>query len=154
VLFLSQRVSRVALLSPLSFHSGFSLLPWVISFALYFLHLPPYFKVHMKSKVCNSLSSRVLCHSLGSSYYRFSFDISLLVYCLCIFLFYFLFFSWISVSFSCFDIHFLVFLSVLVILSQFASISWLFTLSFHSCFSLPPLFCLVFPLTSFILLNI
>jgi len=50
VFFLSQRVSRVAVLSTLSFYSCFSLLPWVISFALYFLNHTPNFRVHMKSE--------------------------------------------------------------------------------------------------------
>jgi len=65
------------------------------------------------------------------------------LYCSIIF---FLFVSLISVGFSLFDIHFLVFLSVVVILSWFASLRWLFALSFHSCFSLLPLFCLLISL--------
>ena len=38
------------MLSTLSFYDCFSLLPWVISFALYFLNLPQNFNVHMKSE--------------------------------------------------------------------------------------------------------
>ena len=129
----------MALLSTLSFSGCCGLLPWVISFALDFLNLPPNFSVHMQ------FESFIYCYlqefCVIPSY--------LLV------LFYFFFFgSLISVGFSHFGIHFLVFLSVVVILSWFASLCWLFTLSFHSRFSLLPLFCLVFPLISFILLSI
>jgi len=126
-------------LSTLSFYDCFSLLPWVISFALYFLHLPPNFSVHMKSEDFIDSCLQEFC--VVPSY------LLLLFYC-------FSFVSLMSVGFSLFDIHFLVFLSVVLILSWFASLCWLFTLSFHSCFSLLPLFCLVFPLTSFILLSI
>ena len=76
--------------------------------------------------------------------------LSAYLYCSIIFFVFLL----ISVGFSLFDIHFLVFLSAVVILSWFVSLSWLFALSFHSCFSLLPLFCFVCPLTSFILLPI
>jgi len=120
-------------LSTLSFYGCFSLLPGVISFALDFLNLPPNFSVQMKSEDYIYCCLQEFC--VIPSYLPV--------------LFYFFFFvSSISVGFSRFDIHFLVFLSVAVILSWFASLSWLFTLSFHSCFSLLPLFCLVFPLTS------
>jgi len=139
VFFLSRRVSRVAVLSTLSFYVCFSLLPWVISFALYFLHLPPNFSVHMKPEdfiYCCLQEFCVIPSYLPVLFYFFS-SVSL-----------------ISVGLSCFDIHFLVFLSVVVILSWFASLCWLFTLSLYSCCSLLPLFCLVFPLTSFILLSL
>jgi len=110
-----------------------------MSFALYLLHLPPNFSVHMKSEDVIYCCLQEFC--VIPSYLLVLFN-------------FFSFLSSISVGFSLFDIHFLVFLSIVVILSWFASLCWLFTLSFHSCFSLLPLFCLVFPLTSFILLSI
>ena len=129
----------MALLSTLSFSGCCSLLPWVISFALDFLNLPPNFSIHMKSEdliYCCLQEFCVIPSYLPVLFYIFSFV------------------SLISVSFSLFDTYFLVFLSDVVILSWFASLCWLFTLSFHSRFSLLPLFCLVFPLTAFILLPI
>ena len=121
------------------FYDCFSFLPWVISFALYFLNLPPNFSVHMKSEDFIYCCLQSFC----------VIPLYLLV------LFYFFFLCFFNLHFfSLFDFHFLVFLSVVVILFWFVSLCWLFTFSFHSCFSLLPLFCLVFPLTSFIFLYI
>jgi len=58
-----------------------SLLPSVFGFAHYFLHLPPHFNVRLKSKFFKSLSSIILCVSLGDS---------ILLHFLLKFLFYFL----------------------------------------------------------------
>ena len=131
--------SRLAVLSALSFYDCFSLLPWVISFALYFLNLHPNFSVPTKSEDFIYFCLQRFC----------VIPLYLLV------LFYIFFLCFFNLHFfSLFDIHFLVFLSIVVILFWFASLCWVCTLSFHSCFSLLPLFYLVFPLTSFIFLYI
>ena len=111
----------------------FSVLHSCFSFCLGFLNLPPCFKVHLKCKVLKSLSSRVLCHSLGCQYYRFSFKISLLVHgpCFCL---WFFFCSLISVGFSLVNVHVFVFHSILATFCCFSRTPWLCTLSFYISF--------------------